>query len=184
MFPSSESTAGKPFSLFAVARCWLHFHDLEVRRRSSHPIISARCCGLVSSEGDRLSDIRIKVNRRTIDLVRDPFFIYELVFVRVAGAGQATGYFAVSFWIWGLTESESWRNHQDRQHKWSSSHESPLLAPDRASIPNSGDFATVTRGEELAKLTATYIVTLPRKSSARPDCRNIAIALIDHRQTV
>ena len=88
----------------------------EVRRRSSHPIISAGRCGLVSREGDKLSDIGIKVNRPTIDLVRDPFFIYELVFVRLAGAGQTTGNCAVSRCFWGLTESESWRNHQDRKH--------------------------------------------------------------------
>jgi GH35 family endo-1,4-beta-xylanase len=52
------------------------------------------------------------MNRRTVDQVRDPFFIHELVFVRLAVAGEATANFAVSFWFWGLTESESWRNHR------------------------------------------------------------------------
>jgi hypothetical protein len=72
---------------------------------------------LISDEADRLSDIGIKVNRRTIDDVRDSLFIHELVFMTAASAGQATGNCLVSFCFWGLTESESWRNHQDRKHK-------------------------------------------------------------------
>ena len=50
----------------------------------------------------------------TMDIVRDSPLIHESVVVRLAG-GQATGNFALMFW--GLTETESWRSNQDRQHK-------------------------------------------------------------------
>jgi hypothetical protein len=61
-----------------------------VRRRSRRPSISAGHCGLIA----------IEVNRHTIDLVRDPLSIRESVFVRLAGAGKATGNSAVSFLFW------------------------------------------------------------------------------------
>ena len=88
-----------------------------MRRRSRRPSISAWRCRLISSEGNKLSDVGIKVNSHAIDQIRDSLFIHELVFVRVVGAAQATGYFAVSSWFWRLAESENWRNYQDRQHK-------------------------------------------------------------------
>lgn len=116
-----------PSSLFAVARPWLHFHNLEMRRRPSRPSISARRYRLISDKDDRLSDIGTKVNRRTINLVGDSIFIHEPVFVRVTGTSQATGNLAVSFWFWRLTESKDWRNHQDRQHESHPYHGSPLL---------------------------------------------------------
>ena len=73
--------------------------------------IRARGRGLISHEADRLSDIGIKVNRCTVDDVRDSLFVHELVFMTAAGAGQATGNCLVSFWVWGL--SKNWRNHQN-----------------------------------------------------------------------
>jgi hypothetical protein len=108
--PSAKS------SLFALARCWLDFHNFEVTARSRRPSISARHCRLISNECYKLSDIGIKVNTHTItiDIVRDSPLIHESVVVRLAG-GQATGNFAPMFWR--LTESECWRNHQDRQHQ-------------------------------------------------------------------
>ena len=107
----------EPISLFATARSWLHFDNLEVRHRSPCCRITTGHGGLISGEGDRLSDIGIKVNRHTVDYVRDSFFVHEFVFVRLDTAGQATGNCAVSFLFRGLTESESGRNHQNRQHK-------------------------------------------------------------------
>ena len=89
----------------------MHFQNLEVRRWLRRPSVSAWRCRLISSEGDRPSDIGIEVDRHTIDQVRDAFLIHELVFVRLAGAGQATGNFAVSFWFRRLTKSEDWRNY-------------------------------------------------------------------------
>ena len=112
----SESHRHEPISLFASARCWLHFHNLEVRHRLRRSRISARRCGLVSAESDGLSNIGIKVNRHAINNVRDSTFIHESILVRLACVGQATGDCAVSFWFWGLTESKSWRNHQNREN--------------------------------------------------------------------
>src|SRR4029077_21155960 len=81
----------EPISLFAVARCWLHFHNLEVGHRLRRSRIRARGRGLISHEADRLSDIGIKVDRCTIDDVLYSLFVPELVFMTAAGAGKATG---------------------------------------------------------------------------------------------
>jgi hypothetical protein len=75
-------------------------HNLKKGHRSPRSRIRARVRGLISDEGDRLCDIGIKVKRCTIDNVRNPLFIRESVFVRLASAGQATGNFAVSFGSW------------------------------------------------------------------------------------
>lgn len=54
--------------------------------------------------------------RHAKDDIRDSLLIYQLEFVGLASAGQATGNRAVSF-FGGLTEKESRRNYQNRQRK-------------------------------------------------------------------
>jgi hypothetical protein len=78
---------------------------------------------LISDESDRLPDIGIKVNRRTVDHVRLSFLIHDSVSV-MCSFGQATGNgFAFCALVttvlsWardvGLTEGESWHNDQNR----------------------------------------------------------------------
>ena len=60
-----------------------------MRHRSRCSRISARGRAAIADEGDRLSHIGIKVNRRTKDQVSGSVLIDELVFLMVA-AGQTT----------------------------------------------------------------------------------------------
>jgi hypothetical protein len=100
----------------------MHFQNPEVRQRSPCAGISAWGCGLVSDDGDRLSDVGVKLNVGTVRYYSLPFFVLKSVLFTFAGEAPGDRHmatlfcgFAVLGCILGvsLTECNSWRDRQD-----------------------------------------------------------------------